>query len=337
MKTITLKNPLDMHLHLREGEILRAVLPFSAREFCGGVVMPNLTQPVATLEALQAYEKEITQITPDFSPLMTIYLTDSLKPKDLENLREAGVRILKLYPKGATTNSSQGIASLLSPELFEVLEEAQNLGMILSIHGESGGFSLEREYEFLKVFENLALRWKRLHIVIEHMSDRRSIQLLEKFENITATLTYHHITMDLDALLGKGLNPHHFCKPILKTPQDREALLDLALNAHRKVCFGSDSAPHLLTNKYSANAFGGIFSAPNLLGRLAELFDKHNRLENLQAFVSDHARDHYRIQFQKDRVITLVDTPTEIPASIPVLGSEIIPLNAGEKVGWQIQ
>ena len=335
MNSITLKNPFDMHLHLRQGDILKAVLPFSAQSFSGGVVMPNLKTPVTTLELANSYKEQIKALAPDFLALMTIYITDSLNKESLGDLSEAGIKILKLYPKGATTNSDSGVSSILNPNLLEILKVAEDLGMILSIHGESDGFSMDREYEFLKVFESLAMRFPRLHIILEHMSDHRSIQVLENFENITATLTYHHITMDLDSLLGKNLNPHHFCKPILKTPKDREALLDLALNAHKKVSFGSDSAPHLTSNKYSLNAFGGIFSAPNLLPRLAELFEKHNKLENLQAFVSDNAIRNYKLSPKKDKVVTLKKSPCKIPETIPVLDSQIIPLFGGEDVSWQ--
>ncbi len=335
MNSITLKNPFDMHLHLREGEILKAVLPFSAQSFSGGVIMPNLKTPVTTSQLAQSYREEIASLAPDFLALMTIYVTDFLDKESLQDLSEVGIKILKLYPKGATTNSDSGVSSILNPNLLEILKVAQDLGMILSIHGESDGFSMDREYEFLKVFENLAKRFPKLHIVLEHMSDHRSIKVLENFENITATLTYHHITMDLDSLLGKNLNPHYFCKPILKTPYDKEALLDLALNAHKKVSFGSDSAPHLISNKYSQNAFGGIFSAPNLLPRLVELFERHNKLENLQAFVSDNAITNYKIKVKKDKFITLKKSPSKIPDSIPVLDSKIIPLFGGSDLMWQ--
>ncbi len=337
MDTITLQNPFDMHLHLRDGEILAEVLPFSARSFAGGVVMPNLTPPITTIAQALDYEKRIHQIAPDFMALMTLYITDSLDLKTLQACREHGLKILKLYPKGATTNSDAGVSSLLDPALLKILESAQDLGLILSIHGESNGFSMDREYEFLKVFENLAKRYPRLHIIIEHMSDQRSIKVLENFENITATLTLHHITMDLDALLGKGLNPHHFCKPILKTPRDREALLELALNAHPKVSFGSDSAPHPLSAKQSGSAPGGIFSAPYLLEQLCELFDRHHKLHNLQKFVSDHALKNYALKPLKNRSIKLVKKPQKIPDRIMGKNVILIPLNADKILQWSLE
>lgn len=336
MTTLTLKNPLDMHLHLREGEVLASVLPYTARAFLGAVVMPNLSTPITTAALAQNYRDTITSLESSFNPIMTIYLSDSLDIAELKRIKEMGFKILKLYPKGATTNSSNGISDALSPQVLTLLEEAQNLGFILSIHGESAGFSMDREYEFLSVFDFLARRFPRLKIILEHMSDHRSITLLENFENIFATLTLHHITMDLDDLLGKGLNPHHFCKPIIKTPKDREKLLELALCAHPKVSFGSDSAPHPQKSKLTHSAAAGIFSAPHILERLAELFEEHGALENLQAFISDNALKNYDLTFPNEKHITLVKKPCTIPQSIAIDGDCIIPLCGGRNVSWSV-
>ncbi|WP_104697524.1 MULTISPECIES: dihydroorotase [unclassified Helicobacter] len=336
MDTITLKNPLDMHLHLREGEILESVLPFSADRFLGGVVMPNLKQPLTNANLADNYYQEIKRLAKDFYPIMSIYLNQELNQKELEKALEKGFKVLKLYPKGSTTNSSNGVEDILDDGVLKILEIAQDLGFILSIHGESNGFSLDREYEFLKVFEKLSKNFPKLKIILEHMSDHRSIQALENFENLYATLTLHHITMDLDDLLGKGLNPHYFCKPILKTPKDKEMLLELALQAHPKVSFGSDSAPHLLSKKLCENSSAGIFSAPYLLESLVELFEKHNALDNLQSFVSDNAIKNYNLSFKNTKLVKLIKQPTIIPSEISIGNDRIIPLNCGKTLQWKL-
>lgn len=336
MESITLHNPLDMHLHLREGEILKTILPYSTDTFLGAVVMPNLKQPITDTRLAEAYYETIKQIANDFNPIMTIYLTNDLKEQDLQQAISKGFKILKLYPKGSTTNSSNGVENILDHKMQQILEIAQDLGFILSIHAESSGFSLDREYEFLKVFEYLSQTFPKLKIVLEHMSDHRSIKVLDSFENIFATLTLHHITMDLDDLLGKGLNPHYFCKPILKTKKDKEMLLNLAITAHPKVSFGSDSAPHLLSTKLSSNASAGIFSAPFLLESLAELFDKHNALANLQKFISDNAFKNYNLSFKNQKTIVLKKQPCIIPESITCMDDKIIPLHAGKTLQWSL-
>ena len=334
---ITLKNPLDMHLHLRDEKMLETVAPYSAKSFCGGIVMPNLVPPIASALQAKAYKKRIREITPHFYPICAIYLTQDLSAQDLKECLNAGFRILKLYPKGATTESQSGITNIIDKKILNLFEIAQDLGMILSIHGESNGFVMEREYEFGEIFKNLATTFPNLKIIIEHMSDARTIALLEKFPNLYATLTLHHITMSLDDVLGGKLNAHHFCKPILKMKSDQKALLNLALNAHPKVSFGSDSAPHTLDSKL--NGAAGIFSAPCLLEMLTGLFDKHNALEKLQAFISDNAMRIYNLDkwlsLPKKEVI-LEKKPCIIPKGIKFSQGEIIPLHAGKRLEWSI-
>ncbi len=334
---ITLRNPLDMHLHLRDEEMLKAVAPYSAKGFCGGIVMPNLTPPISSALQAKAYKKRIQEIVPNFYPICAIYLTDEMNEQSLKECLDAGFRILKLYPKGSTTGSQSGITNIIDKKILDLFEIAQDLGMILSIHGESNGFVMEREYEFGEIFKNLASTFPNLKIIIEHMSDARTITLLERFPNLYATLTLHHITMSLDDVLGGKLNPHHFCKPILKTKSDQKALLNLALNAHPKISFGSDSAPHTLDSKL--NGAAGIFSAPCLLEMLTELFDKYNALENLQAFISDNAMRIYDLDkwlSLPQKEVILEKKPCAIPKSIKFSQGEIIPLYAGKSPEWSI-
>ncbi|GMB95474.1 dihydroorotase [Helicobacter sp. NHP22-001] len=324
MQTFTLHNPLDMHLHLREGDLLKAVLPFSATPFSAAVVMPNLSTPLSTPALALAYQAQITALAPHFKPLVALYLNEELSKESLQSAKEQGLFLLKLYPKNATTNSAQGVSDILSPKMLEILDIAQDLGFILCVHAESVGFVLEREFEFHPVIHTLAKTFNKLTIILEHMSDRRSVTLLEQYPNLYATLTLHHLTLNLDALAGGMLSPHLFCKPLLKTPKDQVTLLELALKAHKKVCFGSDSAPHLLATKHTCTCAAGVFSAPLLLSGLCTLFEKHNALEHLQDFISTNAVRIYRLTDLPAKTITLQRTPPNLPNAL-LDGQLIIP------------
>ena len=246
MDQITLQSPFDMHLHLRDGEILQNVAQHTAKSFSYALIMPNLNPPILDTKSALAYKQRILQATQgnDFTPIMSLYLNENLGLNDLQEAKDNGIFILKLYPKGATTGSENGVSEILSDKILEILEIAQNLGMILSIHGETNGFVLDREVEFHSIFEYLAKNFPKLKIIFEHLSDRRSIPLVEKYDNLFATLTLHHILLNLDDVIGGMLNPHYFCKPILKTKKDQESLLQTALQAHQKFSYGSESDPH---------------------------------------------------------------------------------------------
>lgn len=338
-ETITVKNPLDMHIHLREGDILRAVAPQSASAFSAALAMPNLKKPITTTKMALDYKDEILNATKNtsFLPIMSLYLTPNLTKDELILAKENNIKILKLYPKGATTGSENGVDNILDKKTLEIFEMAQDLGFILSIHGESNGFCMEREFEFGEIFAKIARNFPHLTIIMEHLSDRRSIALLERYSNLFATLTLHHISLDLDCVAGGALNPHYFCKPILKTPKDREALLNLALSAHPKVSFGSDSAPHLESAKLKGAA--GIFSAPILLPKLCEIFEAHNALENLQKFISDNAFKIYNLDSAQipQKEIILNRIPHTLPNEIRVNDESIKILFGDEKCAWKIK
>ena len=334
MEKISLQSPYDMHLHLRDGEMLQNVAKYTAKYFSGALVMPNLTPPVENVELALAYKERILKACGDssFMPFVSLYLTEHLGKEGLQSAKEAGIKFIKLYPKGATTGSESGVSAVLDRQVLEILEVAEKLGFILSIHGESKGFSMEREVEFHPVFAELARTFPRLKIIFEHLSDARSIALVEKYSNLFATLTLHHISLCLDDVLGGGLNPHYFCKPILKTQKDRDALLEVALNAHCKFSFGSDSAPHLRENKECAKGAAGIFSAPILLPALAELFSKYNKLENLESFVSRNAQNIYGLP-KDSKIVTLVQKQMQIPQEI----DGIVPLFARNSLSWSYE
>ncbi|MCQ2760217.1 dihydroorotase [Helicobacter pylori] len=334
---ITLFDPIDAHLHVRENVLLKAVLKYSSEPFSAAVIMPNLSKPLIDTPTTLEYEEEILNHSSNFKPLMSLYFNDGLTLEELQRAQEKGIRFLKLYPKGMTTNAQNGTSDLLGEKTLEVLENAQKLGFILCIHAEQAGFCLDKEFLCHSVLETFALSFPKLKIIIEHLSDWRSIALIEKHDNLYATLTLHHISMTLDDLLGGSLNPHCFCKPLIKTKKDQERLLSLALKAHPKISFGSDSAPHFISKKHSANIPAGIFSAPILLPALCELFEKHNALENLQAFISDNAKKIYTLDNLPSKKARLSKKPFIVPTHTLCLNEKIAILRGGETLSWNFQ
>ena len=326
---IKLVSPFDAHLHLRDGEMLRATVPASSRDFAGAIVMPNLAPPITTAAQADAYAERVrAHSTGDFEPFVSLFLDDQVTADELAKSLAAPKQV-KLYPKGITTNSENGVGSLHSAKLGALFDAMSERGVALGIHGETDGFVLEREAEFAEIYTALARKHPKLTIVMEHISTAKLAQLLDRYENLHATITLHHLLFTLDDLLGGKLNPHLFCKPIVKTPSDRAALQKLAFSAHPKVAFGSDSAPHLRSDKENGAAAGGIFSAAYALPMLAELFAAHNALDNLQPFVSDNARRIYGLTLPHKEIL-LADHPQRVTEEI----SGVVPMCAGEMIGW---
>jgi dihydroorotase len=329
---LTLQSPLDMHLHLRDEAMLKVVAPLSAKSFAAAIIMPNLVPPVTTLKMLKAYKERILQAIDgeNFTPLMTLFFQDSY---DYDFLKEAKEHIsaIKLYPAGITTNSEGGVSGIDSESLKMTLDAMSKLKIPLLIHGESNGFVMDREKEFVPVYEELATNFPDLTIIMEHITTKDSVEALDRHENLYATITLHHLLITLDDVAGGMLEPHLFCKPIAKRPEDREALLKVALSAHPKVMFGSDSAPHPQSAKESCGCAAGVFTAPIALPVLAELFAYHDKLENLQAFVSDNAQRIYHFTPQT-KTVTLEDTPSSVPA----IYDTVVPMYAGKEIGWSI-
>lgn len=328
---ITLDSPLDMHLHLRDGNMMKLVAPLSARSFAGAVVMPNLVPPVDSAESLHAYRKRIVEACGNeiFHPYMTLFFK-SYTERELAALRP-DIFGIKLYPAGATTNSDGGVKAMHEAEAtMRIMEE---MGIPLLIHGESHGFVMDREAEFLTVYRRLATQFPKLIICMEHITTAGAVRLLGEFENLYATVTLQHLIITLDDVAGGMLRPHLFCKPIAKRPEDRDALLQAALAAHPKLMFGSDSAPHPIHAKEACGCAAGVFTAPIALPILAELFEKHGMLDNLQAFVSSHARRLYKLT-PPDKKITLTRREMAIPSSYEGFGKKVVPMNAGETIPW---
>ncbi len=336
---ITLRSPLDMHLHLRDDAMLRLVAPLSA-DFAGAVIMPNLVPPVTTPQQLQAYSQRIREAMGGAGEAFSRYMTLFFTPMDEAALLAAQETpeffALKLYPAGITTNSEGGIARMA--EADRTLRLMEELGIPLLVHGESHGFVMDREAEFLAIYRDLATRYPRLKISMEHITTAAAVKLLDEFENIAATVTLQHLIITLDDVAGGMLRPHLFCKPIAKRPEDREALLSAALSGHPRLMFGSDSAPHPRHKKEACGCAAGVFTAPIALPRLAQLFADHNALAHLQGFVSDNACRHYGLE-PAAKTITLHDVPMEVPAAYhgEEEGCTVIPMDAQCPIGWSMK
>lgn len=326
---IKLKSPLDMHLHLRDGAMLKAVAPLSAETFSGAVIMPNLVPPVDNLTRLKEYRAAIDTAIGDevFCPYMTLFLRDYSE----EELQEAKEHIIgvKLYPAGITTNSEGGVSSLEAAET--VIAKLERLGIPLLVHGETNAFVMDREADFLDVYERWAQKFPKLMIVMEHITTAAAVRLLDRFENLHATVTVQHLLITLDDVAGGMLDPHLFCKPIAKRPEDREALVEAAVNAHPRLSFGSDSAPHPLSKKECCGCAAGVFTAPIGLQLMADLFEAHGKLDNYQAFVSDNACRNYKIT-PPEKKVTLVKKPFTIPKTY----GDVVPMWAGREINWSL-
>ncbi len=330
---ISLNSPLDMHLHLRDEEMLKIVAPLSAKTFAAGIIMPNLVPPITTLNQLKSYKDRIIEAIGDerFEPLMTLFFKDSYSYEFLKEAKEY-ISAIKLYPAGITTNSKEGVSKIDSKTLRTTLEAMSELKIPLLVHGESNGFVMDREKEFVPVYEELATKFPNLTIVMEHITTKESCEALKRYKNLYATITLHHLLITLDDVAGGLLAPHLFCKPIAKRPEDREALLELALSADKKVMFGSDSAPHPKNTKESCGCAAGVFSAPIALQALAELFYKHDKLDNLQAFVSDNAQAIYGYKPIKKEVVL-----EKRSFKVPSIYQSVVPMYADKELGWSIK
>lgn len=327
---LILDTPLDLHLHLREQEMLTLVAPFSAAQFAGGVVMPNLVQPVDSLARLRHYRQQILTACGDepFTPLMTLFFRNYSR----EELLAAKDEIigLKLYPAGITTQSEGGVQDF--DRIGDTVALLEELDIPLLVHGETGGFVMDREEEFLTVYQWLAENFPRLRLVMEHITTAAAVEFLQRYDNVAATVTLHHLMITLDDVAGGLLQPDLFCKPIAKTPRDREALRQAVFAGHPRLFFGSDSAPHPRHKKECCGCAAGVFSAPVALPMLAQLFAENNCLERLQPFVADLGRGFYRLNLPPKKVV-LEDRPWQVPEQYETLRSFL----AGETLAWRMK
>ncbi len=320
---MTLNTPIDMHLHLREGEMLKNVLPWSEKQFAAAVIMPNLLPPVDNKKRLLDYKNEILANSKNFTPLMNVFMKE-YSESELKELKDE-IFAIKLYPAGITTNSESGVKSL--EKIYPVLEMMGEFDIPLSVHGETSGFVLDREREFIDIYKKLARDFPKLKIIMEHIGTAEMLTLLDEYENLYATVTLHHLLLTLDEVVGGMLNPHYFCKPLIKTPKDRNEIQKFVIKGHKKIMFGSDSAPHSIKNKLKGSA--GIFSAPVILPALAEFFE--GDFDTLQKFISDNARENFNINVPEKKVKLI-----EEEWIAPYIVGDVKPMFAGKKFKFKV-
>lgn len=345
MQTITLTRPDDWHLHMRDGDALRAVVPHSAAQFGRAIIMPNLKPPVTTTVVALAYKARIKAAVPpgvQFEPLMTLYLTDNLPPDEIKRARDAGVVAVKLYPAGATTNSNAAVTDL--SKTYKTLEAMQRLGMLLLVHGEVTAPEVDifdREAVFIDT-QLIPLRrdFPELKIVFEHITTREAAQYVKEADRFTAaTITAHHLLYNRNAIFsgagGMGLRPHFFCLPVLKREAHRLALIDAATSGSAKFFLGTDSAPHPAHLKESASGCAGCYTAHAAMEMYAEAFDSVAALDRLEAFASFYGADFYGLARNTGQ-ITLKREAWTVPASFAFGQAQLKPLRSGEILPWRM-
>ena len=332
-----INEPLDMHLHLRDEDMLSLVGPLTSETFSGALVMPNLVPPITTKEALLSYKQRIKSVCDkdNFEPYVTLFFKNDYSYEFLEDIKDEIIAI-KLYPAGITTNSETGVSSMDVEVLRPTLESMSKLGIPLCVHGETNGFVMDREKEFMPIYESLAIAFPDLKIIMEHITTKDAIELLDKYDNLYATVTLHHLLITLDDVAGGMLQPHLFCKPIAKRPEDRTALLNTALGAHPKLMFGSDSAPHPKHKKESCGCAAGVFTSPIALQVLTQLFEKHGCLDNLNKFVSINAQKIYNLKPLK-KTVKLIKKDFIVPTAYEYKNESVVPMYSGEIISWSIE
>ena len=341
MKTLNIIKPDDWHLHLREGQILEAVLPATVNSFRRAIVMPNLVPPVTDVDMAMSYRQDILNACPgdcDFEPLMTLYLTDRTSPADVKAAADNPyVHAFKLYPAGATTNSAAGVTSL--PDLMPTLEAMVEYQVPLLIHGEVTDIEVDvfdREAAFIDhVLSPLLQAVPGLKVVFEHLTTQQGVEfVLDAGENVAATLTAHHLLMNRNAMFNKGIRPHHYCLPVLKRETHRQALVSAAVSGNGKFFLGTDSAPHDRARKESSCGCAGMYSAPVALELYAQIFEDNDALDKLEAFASINGARFYGLSVNSEK-ITLIKENWQVPSLIKAGNEEIVPLCAGEILHWK--
>jgi dihydroorotase len=331
--SVTIRRPDDWHVHLRDGEMLRLVAPYTARQFARAIVMPNLMPPIATAEAAAAYRDRIIAAAGEgFTPLMTCYLTDQADPDELASGYADGTWIAaKLYPAGATTNSASGVTDIRN--IYPALERMQRIGMVLCVHGEVTDVDVfDREAVFIeRVLTRLTRDFPELKIVFEHITTADAVDfVMHSSSSIAATVTPQHLTINRNALFAGGLRPHAYCLPVAKREEHRLAVREAATSGSPKFFLGTDSAPHMREAKESACGCAGIFNAPFALESYATVFDEEGALDRFEAFASENGAHFYGLP-PNSGTITLDRTVVLVPDEM----DGIVPFQAGETMAWR--
>ena len=334
-QTLTIRRPDDWHVHLRDGDMLKAVAPYTARQFARAIVMPNLVPPVTTVEAASAYRERIVAAAgPGFTPLMTAYLTDDMSPDEIARGFAQGVwTAAKLYPAGATTNSASGVTDVTN--IYPVLKRMQAIGMVLCVHGEVTDPEVDvfdREAVFIeRVLEPLTRQFPALKIVFEHITTIQAVEFVKAMgPNVAATVTPQHLILNRNAIFAGGLRPHAYCLPVAKREEQRLAVRKAATSGSPKFFLGTDSAPHTREAKESACGCAGIFNAPFALESYATVFEEEGALDHLEAFASVNGPTFYGLPLNEGTV-TLERAGVEVPQQI----AGVVPFHAGETLRWR--
>ncbi|MGN6057273.1 MAG: dihydroorotase [Sphingomicrobium sp.] len=334
-QTLTIRRPDDWHVHLRDGEMLKKVAPYTARQFARAIVMPNLIPPVTTPEVAAEYRERIrTAAGPAFEPLMTCYLTDRTSPDEIERGFEEGVWIAaKLYPAGATTNSASGVTDIRN--IYPALARMENIGMVLCVHGEVTDPVVDvfdREAAFIeRVLDRVVRDFPKLKIVFEHITTEEAVKFVTREPYVGATVTPQHLIINRNAIFSGGLRPHAYCLPVAKREKHRLAVRKAATSGSPKFFLGTDSAPHARQAKESGCGCAGIFNAPFALESYASVFDEEGALSRLEAFASLNGPRFYGLPANGE-TITLKRSDVQVPEEIDGL----VPFHAGETLHWRL-
>lgn len=341
MERITLTRPDDWHLHLRDGDALKAVLPHTARQFARAIVMPNLKPPVRTVvEAGEYRDRILAALPPDlqFEPLMTLYLTDNTSPEEIRLAKESQfVKAVKYYPAGATTNSDLGVTDL--GKCDAVFEAMQQVDLPLLLHGEVTDRAVDtfdREKVFIEQYLiPLRQRFPRLRMVLEHITTAEAVAFVMEADNVAATITPQHLLFNRNAMFQGGIRPHFYCLPILKRERHRQALLAAATSGNPKFFLGTDSAPHARGSKETSCGCAGCFSALHAMELYAAAFEAAGALEKLEGFASFYGPDFYGLPRNVEQV-TLRRERWRVPDEVAFVGAGLVPLGAGEEMSWKM-
>jgi dihydroorotase len=343
MKTLTITRPDDLHLHVRNGAVLKTVMPHTARQFARAIIMPNLKPPVTTVAQALAYREEILAAVPaglDFTPLMTLYLTGSTTADEIKKAAECEhIHAFKLYPAGATTNSDSGVANIKA--VYPLFAAMEKFDIPLLVHGEVTDDAcdiFDRERVFIDTcLTDVAKNFPGLRIVVEHVTTTEAVQFVQDAgSNIAATITPQHLLFNRNAILAGGIRPHHYCLPIIKRESHRLALVKAATGGNPKFFLGTDSAPHQTSLKENACGCAGCYSAHAALELYAEAFERAEALDKLEGFASFYGADFYRLP-RNSGTVTLEKANWIVPSVYGENSVSITPLKANEQLSWKLQ
>ena len=342
-QTLTIKRPDDWHLHLRDGAMLAAVLPETARHFARAIIMPNLVPPVVTGAQAAAYRDRILTALPDglsFEPLMTLYLTEDTNPDDVAAAHASGlVKAVKLYPAGATTNSASGVSDF--DKVRPVLERMADIGLPLCVHGEVTSPEIDifdREAVFIdRVLDPVRRATPGLRVVMEHITTSGAVDyVLANHTDLGATITTHHLVINRNHILVGGIHPHYYCLPVAKRESHRQALVAAATSGDARFFLGTDSAPHTDALKENACGCAGCFTATNTMSVLAEVFDRQTALDRLEGFASLHGPAFYRLPVNDDTITLTKGAPVTYPAKIKSGDGDVTVFDPGFPLHWTV-